>query len=230
MTYGFGARRRRCAPSTSRTTAAACASRARATARAARPRRSTLNLPGRAQRAERARGDRGRDASSACPTRRSRKALRRVPGRRPALPALRRQSRCAGGGSVHADRRLRPPPGRDGGDARRGARRLPGPAPGARVPAASLHAHARPVRGLRQVLSTADALLLAEVYAAGEAPIVAADGRSLARARARRRQGRAGVRRDDRRRCRDAIRRRRARRRRRHHHGRRARSATLPRS
>jgi len=33
-----------------------------------------------------------------------------------------------------------------------------------------------------KVLSTADALLLAEVYPAGEAPIVAADGRSLARA------------------------------------------------
>jgi UDP-N-acetylmuramate--alanine ligase len=33
-----------------------------------------------------------------------------------------------------------------------------------------------------KVLSSADALLLAEVYAAGEAPIVAADGRSLARA------------------------------------------------
>ena len=33
-----------------------------------------------------------------------------------------------------------------------------------------------------RVLSTADALLLAEVYPAGEAPIVAADGRSLARA------------------------------------------------
>jgi UDP-N-acetylmuramate--alanine ligase len=33
-----------------------------------------------------------------------------------------------------------------------------------------------------RVLSTAEALLLAEVYAAGEAPIVAADGRSLARA------------------------------------------------
>jgi len=33
-----------------------------------------------------------------------------------------------------------------------------------------------------RVLSTADAILLAEVYAAGEAPIVAADGRSLARA------------------------------------------------
>jgi len=33
-----------------------------------------------------------------------------------------------------------------------------------------------------KVLSSADVLLLAEVYAAGEAPIVAADGRSLARA------------------------------------------------
>jgi UDP-N-acetylmuramate--alanine ligase len=33
-----------------------------------------------------------------------------------------------------------------------------------------------------RVLSHADALLLAEVYAAGEAPIVAADGRTLARA------------------------------------------------
>ena len=33
-----------------------------------------------------------------------------------------------------------------------------------------------------KVLSTVDTLLLAEIYAAGEAPIVAADGRSLARA------------------------------------------------
>jgi UDP-N-acetylmuramate--alanine ligase len=33
-----------------------------------------------------------------------------------------------------------------------------------------------------KVLSTADAVLLAEVYSAGEAPIVAADSRSLARA------------------------------------------------
>jgi UDP-N-acetylmuramate--alanine ligase len=32
------------------------------------------------------------------------------------------------------------------------------------------------------VLSTVDALLLGEVYAAGEPPLVAADGRSLARA------------------------------------------------
>ena len=33
-----------------------------------------------------------------------------------------------------------------------------------------------------KVLSSVDVLLLTEVYAAGEAPIVAADGRSLARA------------------------------------------------
>jgi UDP-N-acetylmuramate--alanine ligase len=33
-----------------------------------------------------------------------------------------------------------------------------------------------------QVLGNADAVLLSEVYSAGEAPIVAADGRSLARA------------------------------------------------
>jgi UDP-N-acetylmuramate--alanine ligase len=33
-----------------------------------------------------------------------------------------------------------------------------------------------------KVLGTVDALLLAEIYAAGEAPLVAADGRSLARA------------------------------------------------
>jgi UDP-N-acetylmuramate--alanine ligase len=33
-----------------------------------------------------------------------------------------------------------------------------------------------------QVMGTADAVLLTEVYAAGESPIVAADGRSLARA------------------------------------------------
>ena len=33
-----------------------------------------------------------------------------------------------------------------------------------------------------KVLSTADVVLLADVYPAGEAPIIAADGRSLARA------------------------------------------------
>ena len=46
------------------------------------------------------------------------------------------------------------------------------------MPAARASAAAAAVR----VLGGADALLLAEVYAAGEAPIVAADGRALARA------------------------------------------------
>ena len=44
------------------------------------------------------------------------------------------------------------------------------------------------------VLSTGDALLVTEVYAAGEAPIAAADGRAICRADAHARQGRAGVR------------------------------------
>ena len=51
---------------------------------------------------------------------------------------------------VHADRRLRPPPGRDGRGDRGGARRLPGPPPGDRLPAAPLHPHARLLRRLRQ--------------------------------------------------------------------------------
>jgi UDP-N-acetylmuramate--alanine ligase len=50
---------------------------------------------------------------------------------------------------LHADRRLRPPPGGDGRGAGRRARRLPGPAPGAGLPAAPLHPHARLLRGLR---------------------------------------------------------------------------------
>ena len=70
-----------------------------------------------------------------------------------------------------------------------------------------------------KVLSRADALLLAEVYPAGEPPIVAADGSTLARARARRRPRRAGVRRKHRRHARRDPRRR-AGRRRGGHHGR----------
>ena len=50
---------------------------------------------------------------------------------------------------AHADRRLRSPPDRDGGDDRRRARQLSRPAARARVPAAPLHPHPRPVRGLR---------------------------------------------------------------------------------
>jgi UDP-N-acetylmuramate--alanine ligase len=61
-----------------------------------------------------------------------------------------RRFRSAGrcGRHVHLDRRLRPPPGRDGRDHRRRARGLPRPAPRARVPAAPLHPHPRLFRGL----------------------------------------------------------------------------------
>ena len=53
-----------------------------------------------------------------------------------------------------------------------------------------LHLDGRPVtqwggrqtRDVVKVLATADALVLTEVYPAGEAPIVAADGKALARA------------------------------------------------
>ena len=84
---------------------------------------------------------------------------------------------------LHADRRLRPPPGPRwprcwpprAAPSRAGAS-------GAGLPAAPLHPHARLLRGFVKVMGSADAVLLAEVYAAGEAPIVAADGRALARA------------------------------------------------
>ena len=47
-----------------------------------------------------------------------------------------------------------------------------------------------------KVLSTADVLLLTEVYAAGETPMVAADSKSLARALKSAREGRANFCRD----------------------------------
>jgi UDP-N-acetylmuramate--L-alanine ligase len=64
----------------------------------------------------------------------------RLQGRRTAFPALRRRSR-EGRRRVHRDRRLRPPPGRDGRHAGRGSRRISRPAPGAGLPAAPLHPH-----------------------------------------------------------------------------------------
>ena len=81
----------------------------------------------------------------------------RVPGpgrlhrRGPPLPALRRSARREHGtGQLHADRRLRPPSGRDGRDHRGGARRLSRPPAGAGLPAASLHPHAGLLRGFRE--------------------------------------------------------------------------------
>ncbi len=102
---------------------------------------------GRAQRAQRARGDRGRHRAG----RRGRgdpQGAGGVPRRRPALPALWRRA-PRGRRQLHADRRLRPSPGGNGGDARRRARRVSRAAHRARLPAAPLYAHARPVRGLR---------------------------------------------------------------------------------
>ena len=102
---------------------------------------------------------------------------------------------------LHARGRLRPPPGGDGGDARRGARRLPGPPRRARLPAAPLHAHARPLRGLR-------ARALDRRRAGARRRVSRGRGadrgrrRPLARARrARGGQGRAGVRGEVARRC-----------------------------
>ncbi len=102
---------------------------------------------GRAQRPQRAGGHR-RGARGGRPRRGHRQGARRVHRRGPALPALRR-GRARRRRHLRARRRLRPPPRRDGGHDRRRARRLPRAAPRARLPAAPLHAHPRPVRGLR---------------------------------------------------------------------------------
>ena len=107
---------------------------------------------------------------------------------------------------LHADRRLRPPPGGDGGDARRRARRLSGPAPRARLPAAPLHAHARLLRGLRQGASAAPTLVLLGRGLCRRRGADRRRRRPRAGARAaRRRQGRPGLRRRHRRRCRQTI-------------------------
>jgi UDP-N-acetylmuramate--alanine ligase len=83
---------------------------------------------------------------------------------------------------LHAGRRLRPSPGRNEGDHRRRARRLPRRR---LLLAFQPHRYTRTrdcFEDFVSVLNTVDALVLAEIYAAGEAPIVAADGRALARA------------------------------------------------
>jgi hypothetical protein len=183
VTYGLGDGRRRARDGR------ACA-RARAPrfdvlrpAPAKRAARSRVNLPGAAQRAEcSARpspwrtelGDRRRGHPA---------RTRWVPGHRPA-PAVRRRQCAAGDGHGPVDRRLsattRP----------RSPRRLDAlrqayarPPRRAGLPAASLHAHrATCSTTSRRCSSGADALLVTEVYAAGEAPIDGADGRAICRA------------------------------------------------
>ncbi|MCK7490564.1 MAG: Mur ligase family protein [Comamonadaceae bacterium] len=178
-----------------------------------------------AQRAERAGGDRRGDARSASPDAAIVKALAEFHGvgrrfQRYGEVAARRRRQ------LHADRRLRPPPGGDGGDARRRARRaFPGGASCSPSSRTATRARATCFEDFVKVLSTADALVLAEVYP-GRRGAHRRRRRPRAGARgARRRQGRAGVRRERRRRagarCCDAG----ARRRRGAHDGRRLASA-----
>ena len=113
--------------------------RARRAAQSARP----------AQRAERARRDRGRRPSSASRTRRSSRRSPSSTASGGASSATATTATLARRRALHARGRLRSPPGGDGGDARGGARRVSRAADRARVPAAPVHAHPRPVRGLR---------------------------------------------------------------------------------
>ncbi len=215
VTYGIAARRapprhRHREPRRAHALRRACRRRA-GPGRRAQPAR-------RAQRAERARGDRDRPRGG-CRRSGHRAGARRVPRRGPPLPALRRACRRRRR-HVHADRRLRPSPDRDGGDDRRRARQLSRTAARARVPAASLHAHPRPVRGLRA--GAVDGRRAgADRRLSGRRAADRRGRRPRARPRrSRRRQGRAGVRRI-RRRAAGRDPRARARRRRRRHDGRR---------
>jgi UDP-N-acetylmuramate--alanine ligase len=108
--------------------------------------------------------------------------LRRWPSSRAWAGASSAMASCRRAAGASPDRRLRPPPGGDGRHAGGRARRLPGPR---LVLAFQPHRYTRTrdcFEDFVKVIGRADAVLLTEVYAAGEAPIVAADGRSLARA------------------------------------------------
>ena len=180
VTYGFDEARRR---ARGQRRARAARSRASTSLRAGRapPLPVTLNLPGRhnvlnalaAIAVATELGDRRcRDPA------RARRASRASTG-----ACSSSATSTTGAGARHARRRLRPSSDRDRGDARGRAPGLAGPAHRARVPAASLHAHARPARRLRAgARPRRDALLVTEVYAAGEAPIAGADGKALCRA------------------------------------------------
>jgi UDP-N-acetylmuramate--alanine ligase len=96
---------------------------------------------------------------------------------------------------LHAGGRLRPPPGGNGSDHGRRARPIRAAAwcwPSSRTATAARATCSR----ISSRCWAADVLVLGEVYAAGEAPIVAADGRALAHAlRARGKTNRFSLRR-----------------------------------
>ena len=135
----------------------------------------------RAQRAERAGRDRGRRARWASPTRRSPRRWRNSAASAGASSATAR-SRSTGGGTFT----LIDDYGHHPAEMAATLAAARASFPGRRlVLAFQPHRYTR-TRDLFEdfvrVLSTVDALLLADVYPAGEAPIVAADGRALARA------------------------------------------------
>jgi UDP-N-acetylmuramate--alanine ligase len=112
------------------------------------------------------------------------------------------ENRDEGRRRLHPGRRLRPPPGGNGRHAGRRARRLSRASPGAGVPAAPLYPHPRLLRGFRQG-AVGNRRAAADRGLSGRRG--ADRGRRRPRARPRRAgggQGRAGVRRERRRRAR----------------------------
>ena len=156
----------------------------------------------RPQRAERARGDRRRHRARAAPTRAVVKGLAEFHGVGRRFQHYGEQPAASGGGTFTLidDYGHHPVEMAATLAAARGA------FPGRRIVLAfQPHRYTRTrdcFEDFVKVIGSADAVLLAEVYAAGEAPIVAADGRALARALRVAGKRRSGLRRRDRRRWR----------------------------
>jgi len=136
--------------------------------------------PGRAQRPQRARGHRRR-ARGGRPGGVDRQGASRVHRRRPPLPALRRGGHRFADASCSSTTMATTRP-----RWRRPSPRCAGRSPAGACCSRSSRTGSRATRDLFEdfvrVLSSVDALVLADVYPAGEAPIVAADGRALVRA------------------------------------------------
>ena len=180
---------------------------------------STLNLPGAAQRAQRAGGDRGRDELGVADAAIQR-ALAEFPGRRPALPALRRGRDSRPGASRWSTTTATTRPRWRRRSTPR-ARPFPAGAWCSRSSRTATRARATCSRTSCACSRGADALVLTEVYSGGRG---ADRGRRRPRARRAvrgRGQGRAGVRRGRATSCAAALAGVIARRRRRGHDGRR---------